>query len=197
MNHQSSMDLMQEHTLPENRHPQPRCLGSPGGGHPPPPALSMGDVPGEGSLGVPKSRYLGLASSSIALRSCKGTEEVGWGPVPSLSPSPPCCPLVPSFSPTLPPRLPPPAPHLHPADGSHQLPDAGDEDALQLQQLEEVMGLGEVTTGTRGDKATPAPCPLAVTQNRGGRGGWCSQPHQDVCVPPKPGAGRSMARAGA
>lgn len=108
-----------------------------GGSGPPP--LSVGDIPG-----VPKSPHLGLASSSMALRSCGGTEEGWWG-------------LVPLFVTPLSPPMPPC--HLHPADGSHQLPGPGDEDALQLQHLEEVMGLGEVTMGTHGDRATPTTSP--------------------------------------
>lgn len=41
------------------------------------PPLFMGDACGEGSPVVPKRHHLGLARSSIALRSWKGTEGVG------------------------------------------------------------------------------------------------------------------------
>lgn len=101
--------------------------------------LFLGDTPGEGTPVVQKRLHLGLARSSIALRSWKGTgKEVGRGlsphfpfsfPPPLFPPLPPFplfrsrSPFFPLFSPS----------HLRPAHSSHQLPRAGDKDSLQLQ----------------------------------------------------------------
>lgn len=79
--------------------------------------------------------HASLASSSMALRSCKGKEELGW----LLSPRAP----HPVF--TQCPRW-----HLGACDSPHQLPIVSDKDTLQLQQLEEVMCLQRA--GTCGDK---------------------------------------------
>lgn len=79
--------------------------------------------------------HASLASSSMALRSCKGKEELGW----VLSPHAP----HPLFTQC-------PCWHLGACDSSHQLPIVSDEDVLQLQQLEEVMCLQR--GGTCGDK---------------------------------------------
>lgn len=177
--------LMQEHTLPEAP-PQPGCLGSPREGGPPspwggcgrrsaPPCLSMRDIPGEGALGRgPQKSSLRVGELLNRSPQLQGDRGGGLGAC-SLSPS--LSPFL--FNPPLPPPCPPP--HLHPADSSHQLPEAGDEDALQLQQLKEVMGLGEVTMGTCGDKATPAMSPRHDTDLGGEGCRWLLDP--SVCAP--------------
>lgn len=176
---------MQKRTLLENRSPppEPSCLGSPreggptspGGGGSGPPVLPWATSLGRAPLRSPKVITWGWRAPQSLFAAARGQRRWDGG----LSPP---CPqhfippfVTPLFLPT---------PHLHPADGSHQLSEASDEDALQLQQLKEVMSLGEVTMGTRGDKATPAVSPYCDTEL--GVGWWVPAPSGHVCLPLHP-----------
>lgn len=113
-----------------------------------------------------EQRSLGVGELLDRSPQLQGERGGGTGTVPPCPPTPRCPPLT---------RVPPPVSHLSACDSPHQLPVAGDEDVLQLQQLKEVVclqgGGGHMGTkpkfGEGGGLVPPAPTPNLVQRGPG------------------------------